>query len=249
MSDNINKIDQVAIATGDIPYTQVSNTVLQNPRLSLQAKGLYSYLLSLPKDWIIYKKELCEHSGNGRDSTYNAFNELVGIGIIQVVEMRDISSGQFKGNNYIVYHDPVTQLTDNQEVLPRPEKPDTGKPDTDNPSLQIKHSTKKHKQKLSPIEIDFDRLKTEFNKLHENIPNIRRMTERRKGMVRQRIKEYGKEGVMEVFAKIRESKFLTGRKKDFIANFDFVFRSEIFTKIIEGNYSDAVVDSDPSFVA
>jgi DNA-binding MarR family transcriptional regulator len=34
-----------------IPFTQVANRVIDNPSLSLKAKGLFAYLFSKPESW------------------------------------------------------------------------------------------------------------------------------------------------------------------------------------------------------
>lgn len=88
-------------------YTCVSNEILQRKDLSMQAKGLLVYLLSLPEDWEIHKSEVWKHFSNGRDAVYRAFEELERKGYIQGKKYRD-EKGRFQ-HQYIVYEEPTTQ--------------------------------------------------------------------------------------------------------------------------------------------
>lgn len=63
-------------------YTVMSNDHLRNNNLSWKAKGILSYILSLPDDWKLYQKELKSHSTDGKTSTRSGFDELVTHGYI-----------------------------------------------------------------------------------------------------------------------------------------------------------------------
>lgn len=59
-------------------YSQVSNTALTDPRLSLKAKGLYAmitYYLSIP-GFVLYKQTLINNSSDGETSFRSAWKEL-----------------------------------------------------------------------------------------------------------------------------------------------------------------------------
>ena len=45
------------------PYVMLNKTCLRDEKLSWKAKGLHSYLLSLPDDWQIYIEDLNNISG------------------------------------------------------------------------------------------------------------------------------------------------------------------------------------------
>lgn len=77
--------------------------MIKDKNLSWKAKGLMSYLLSLPDDWVVHKSELCNNSKDGRDATRAAFDELESSGYIVSIEIRDVNTGQFMGFNYMVY--------------------------------------------------------------------------------------------------------------------------------------------------
>jgi DNA-binding transcriptional MocR family regulator len=87
-------------------YTCISNEILQRKDMSMRAKGLLVYLLSLPEDWEIHKTELWKHFTDGRDAVFRAFEELEKNGYIQGKRYRD-QEGKFRVQ-YTVYEEPQT---------------------------------------------------------------------------------------------------------------------------------------------
>lgn len=57
-------------------YTIMSNHHLQNKNLSLKAKGLLSYMLSLPEDWDYSLAGLEANCKESKTSLRTALNEL-----------------------------------------------------------------------------------------------------------------------------------------------------------------------------
>lgn len=120
-------------------FTVVPNLALQDSEMSLKAKGLLAYLLSLPSDWVIYKSELHKNFTDGSTSVQTAFKELQDKGYVLSVEIRD-ECGKFKGYNHNVYDYPVTEN-------PISGNPTSEKTTSDNQVLQKTHSTKTHSRK------------------------------------------------------------------------------------------------------
>lgn len=160
----------IRIKKHSINFVQIDKNILQNKKLSLKAKGLICYLLSLPNNWQIYKNELQQHATDGRDSTNAAFKELIKAGYIEQNRTRDK-----KGNfiyNYTVYECPNYKnypLTENpltgnpstdktQENKEKAPYPLTEKPLTENPQLII---NKEIKEKINKKEIFKDYRPTE----------------------------------------------------------------------------------------
>ena len=85
-------------------YTCISNEILQRKDLSLQAKGLLVYLLSLPSDWEVHKTEIWKHFKNGRDSVFRAWKELQQLGYITEKKYRE--KGRFQ-TQYTIHEEPV----------------------------------------------------------------------------------------------------------------------------------------------
>jgi hypothetical protein len=57
-------------------FTQISNSVFEDERLSYRAKGVLGYLLSRPNNWKFNKTDLVRRSAEGRDAVYTAIEEL-----------------------------------------------------------------------------------------------------------------------------------------------------------------------------
>jgi len=88
------------------PYTMVDNEILNNPKLSLKAKGLLTCLLSNCDDWQIYVNELSKHSLDGVKSIYTTLNQLIDNKYIIRKQKKD-KTGKFIGYDYTVYESPI----------------------------------------------------------------------------------------------------------------------------------------------
>lgn len=71
------------------PYVMLNKTFLNDKQLSFKAKGLLSYLLSKPDDWIVYEGELAKASKEGRSSVRAAIRELIEAGYMERTRTRD----------------------------------------------------------------------------------------------------------------------------------------------------------------
>lgn len=110
-------------------YTIMNNTCLQDPSMSMKAKGLYAYLMSLPEDWVLHQTELKRHFKDGRDSIRTAVNELIEHGYVTKSDTRN-ELGQIIDCTYMVYETPKT------------DKPITENPTSVNPSIQSTNNNK-----------------------------------------------------------------------------------------------------------
>ena len=90
----------------NVNYTVMSNHHLQDKRLSLKAKGLLSYMLSLPDDWDYSLKGLTTGCRDGLDSVRTAVLELEEHGYIRRQKVRN-AKGQIIDYDYQVYESPV----------------------------------------------------------------------------------------------------------------------------------------------
>lgn len=115
------------IRTG-LEYTTVNNHFLKNAALSWKAKGLLTYLMSLPDDWQINVRDLTNRSTDGRDGTAGALRELMANGYCQRIRARK-DGGKIDGFDYQVCDMPLEPQTEK----PSTAKPLTGKPSTENP--------------------------------------------------------------------------------------------------------------------
>lgn len=60
----------------EVGFTQIKNDVLENPKLSLRAKGMFCYLYSKPDDWEFSSERIVKVSSDGSRSTISAIKEL-----------------------------------------------------------------------------------------------------------------------------------------------------------------------------
>jgi hypothetical protein len=86
-------------------FTMVPNSVLTNKAISLKAKGLMCYLLSLPDDAEIKKTQLHIALKDGRDAVISAFNELIEARYIIAEKLIDEVLKQFS-YIYTIYDEP-----------------------------------------------------------------------------------------------------------------------------------------------
>lgn len=127
-------------------YSIIPNDIVQNKNISMEAKALIVYLLSLPSNWIIYKTELPKNFKEGKYTVFKAFNELVDLGYIVKVA---IFNGNLKsGYNYMVYSEPVdnkgfSRDSDSRHSEPRKSETRT----SEDQQLQNKHDTNKTNKK------------------------------------------------------------------------------------------------------
>ena len=63
-------------------FTINDNRILQCDRLSLEARGLYCYILSLPPDWEFSEKRIANNAGCGIDKIKRILKELFDIGLV-----------------------------------------------------------------------------------------------------------------------------------------------------------------------
>lgn len=130
----------------DNPYLILNKDCINNDKTSWAAKGLHTYLMSLPDDWEIYVTELANHTSSGRDHTYTVVNELLKYGYMEKVQYR--FQGKVLALNYTVFETPIDVsgrdntkprivnviVNDNGEIIEKTAiEPDTENPFSDNP--------------------------------------------------------------------------------------------------------------------
>ena len=85
-------------------YTTISNHLFKDKTISLKAKGLMAYLLSLPSDWNLSINGIVACSKEGRRAIGNTIKELISAGYIERIQIRD--KGKFIGYDYFVFEQP-----------------------------------------------------------------------------------------------------------------------------------------------
>ena len=114
-------------------YTVMANHHLRNKALSLKAKGLLSYMLSLPEDWNYTLSGLATSCKDGLDSVRQAVSELETHGYVVRSRIRD-ARGRLRDTEYVVYESPAPVKPALDE--PIEEKPVQEEPVLENPTLE-----------------------------------------------------------------------------------------------------------------
>ena len=152
----------------NVNYTVMSNHHLQDKRLSLKAKGLLSYMLSLPDDWDYSLKGLTTGCRDGIDSVRSTVRELEARGYLRRSKVRD-ARGRIVDYNYEVFELPQKESAEDVPVpasdSPSSENPTSGFPTLENPTQQNtnKQNTKRQSTNLSGQTAeteDFDQMAT-----------------------------------------------------------------------------------------
>lgn len=115
-------------------YTTLHNSLINDDRLSFEAKGVAAYLLSKPADWIIRRADLMKMGRCGKDKVTRIISELKQTGYIKT-ESRQGQDGKLLGNVYVMYDvsqtqeqgPPMSGVT-GRRFYRTPVKPDAGFP-------------------------------------------------------------------------------------------------------------------------
>ena len=113
-------------------YTVMSNYHLRDKNLSYKAKGLLSFMLSLPEDWDYSLAGLCKISKEGRDGIRFILKELQEHHYLEIEKVRG-DKGYFE-YNYLIYEVPHFVELDNDKNYPDTEKPHLDNPDVETPT-------------------------------------------------------------------------------------------------------------------
>lgn len=135
-------------------YTTMSNYNLRDKQLSLKAKGLLSFCLSLPDTWDYSIMGLTAVCKEGRDCIMSTLQELEDLGYLRRERTRN-ADGTLAGADYVIYE------------LPQPASEN---PDTDNPTLEkpMQDMPTLEKPALEdPLQISTNQISTDKNNNEE----------------------------------------------------------------------------------
>lgn len=90
------------------------------------------------------------------------------------------------------------------------------------------------------IENKRNRIKEKYNSICTNLPQIQKLTDKRKTTIDKFLKEFTEEQFEQICIKANESDFLTGNNdRKWKADFDFLMRIDKATNIFEGKYDNS----------
>lgn len=147
-------------------YTVMSNYHFRDKKLSFKAKGLLSFMLSLPDDWDYSVQGLITTAKDGRDSVTSGLKELEHYGYLKREPIRE--KGIIKDWNYIIFEQPSCENAENTQIEPDTENPKVdSEPDTENPDTE------------KPLTENPKQINTKDNKyINNNIYNISSISEK-----------------------------------------------------------------------
>jgi hypothetical protein len=128
--------------------TIVPNEAAQDACLSWGARGLLTYMLSMPTDWELNEADLVTRSPGGRDQLRTLLKELEAAGHLLRSRRRD-ASGRVVGSDWEVWDQPQTgkpateKPSEARTQSGRGPSPRTEKPSPENPSMAEELRTEK----------------------------------------------------------------------------------------------------------
>lgn len=79
---------------------------------------------------------------------------------------------------------------------------------------------------------------TAFNEICVALPKVMRITPKRNTRIKELLKAYSEKELLEAFKKVQASNFLTGKKTDWKASFDWLISGDNIAKVLEGQYDN-----------
>lgn len=127
-------------------YTQVPNALLRNPKLSIKAKGLWSWMASHQEGWRTSQKRMAAELGCGVDAIRTGLQELIEHGwLARTLTNNPDGSGRFCGYTYVLYDDvtatpePDADRPPENEPEPVPAPPVDPAPSSENTIVGLSH--------------------------------------------------------------------------------------------------------------
>lgn len=86
-------------------FVMVDKAAINDPRLSLKAKGLLCYLLSKPPDWRPQIQDICNHCSDGEAAVRSALKELAKFGYAKLLRQQG-DAGRWEGSFWTIIEKP-----------------------------------------------------------------------------------------------------------------------------------------------
>lgn len=95
-------------------YTNVSNAVIRDSRLSWKARGIFVYLWSQADNWDFYVSEIAKHATDGVRALRNGLKELEKLGYL-IRKNKQAKEGGFDGMEWILIDHPGEHHSQNSD--------------------------------------------------------------------------------------------------------------------------------------
>ena len=118
-------------------------------------------------------------------------------------------------------------------------------PDKSTPEIEIEKEIKIKKE----IKIEYNKIIEIYNFNCTNLPKVQKLTDKRKKAIKNFLKEFTEEQLIEICKKANENDFLTGNNdRNWKADFDFIMRVDKATSILEGKYDNSTKKSNSNLI-
>lgn len=250
-------------------YTVISNYHLREKGMSLKAKGLLTLMLSLPENWDYSISGLASICAENETAIKTGLNELKKFGYLRISKIFPNKKRGNKKIEYVyeIFEKPLKE--DKRQKEQKTEEQTLESQVVENQgaeNLPLESQAVENQGQLNTKELNTNKLNTkevstkeyihvknEFSRLCEEIKTkwIKiaheyklsgtqlKITEKRKRVINNLLKEYSVEEVLQAMEKIRTSNFLQGNNKTgWQIAFDWFINKSNFLKVLEGNYDD-----------
>lgn len=210
------------------PYLILNKECINDDRLTWAAKGLHTYLLSLPDNWTIYVNELINHTSAGRDHTYSVIRELISFGYMQRFEYR--YKGKVVDSYYVVYESaieigaltktmativkvtidengnyvPIDENIENTTFNPNPENTDSVKSDSANTKLLNNNNNKVIKELNNNSVVVVSEKETKLLEMYKFYKIEKRVMPQTKTLLKQYIDKFDLDVFEQIFISASE---------------------------------------------
>lgn len=248
-------------------YTVISNYHLREKGMSLKAKGLLTLMLSLPENWDYSISGLASICAENETAIKTGLNELKKFGYLRISKIFPNKKRGNKKIEYVyeIFEKPLDkrqkEQTTEEQTLESQVVENQGVENLPLESQAVENqgqlNTKElNTNKLNTKEVstkEYIHVKNEFSRVCEEIKNNwieiaheyklsgtqLKITEKRKRVINNLLKEYSLEEVIQSMEKIHTSSFLQGNNKTgWQIAFDWFINKSNFLKVLEGNYDD-----------
>lgn len=166
-------------------FASTPNSLLNNPNISLRAKGLFAFIQGKPDKWHFSAERIALENKEGVQSVRSALQELEEFGFLQRVKTKN-NKGHWE-IDYILYCEPQNPLNENPTSEFRPSEINmTENPTSGNHTNNIKKDIRK-KDINNKDTINFDKLLLFLNSKTKR--NFKLINEATKKKYRARIKD------------------------------------------------------------
>lgn len=238
-------------------YESVPRSLVFDKTLSDRARFVYVYMACKPEGWDFFLEPMAAELGYSIDTLRKYLNELALGGWLTKGQQTINANGQFSAVLYTLKakkeiptrKKPCTENTDTENFRDGKNQTQEKREDKEKQDIYINERkqdtnvSNEVESTLSPKKEDsvLDEIFSFFNEVMANkaIKPISRLTDKRKLWIKARLREYGLQDIKVMIQKAAASDFLNGQNnKNWMADFDWLFRPNNFPKVLEGNYDN-----------